>query len=214
MALKISSLNHRLRAKTSATIDDLHETERRWFAVRTSSRHEKRAVKELQGKGVEAYIPLREKQFNYASKKGSREIPLLTGYVFVNVKRSEEDLVRFAHYVSCFVKIGQIRRRVTEEEMTLLRKLSTDRTLDWETVEEAFDFSEGTPVEIIRGPLAGVRGKYISKKNKKTFVIALGSLGACLSTCEIDPRFLVALSGSLPPEEARDEDDEGQTNQW
>lgn len=214
MALKISSLNHRLQTKTSSPVDDLHETERRWFAVRTSSRHEKRAVKELTGLGVEAYIPLREKQYNYTSKKGKRELPLLTGYVFVNIKRNEENLVRFAHYVSSFVKIGQIRRRVTQEEIDLLRKLSTDRTLDWETVEDAFDFSEGTPVEIIKGPLAGVRGKYVSKKNKKTFVIALGSFGACLSTCEIDPRFLVALSGSLPPEEPNEENGEGQNNTW
>jgi hypothetical protein len=80
--------------------------------------------------------------------------------------------------------------------MDLLRRLSTDRTLDWETVEDSFDFSEGTPVEIIKGPLAGVRGHYISKKNKKTFVIALGSLNACLATCEVDPRYLVALEGT------------------
>jgi len=214
MALKISSLNHRLQTKTASPVDDLHETERRWFAVRTSSRHEKRAVKELTREGIEAYIPLREKQYNYTSKKGKRELPLLTGYVFVNIRRSEEKLVRFAHYVSSFVKIGEIRRRVTEEEMELLRKLSTDRTLDWETVEDAFDFSEGTPVEIIKGPLAGVRGKYVSKKNKKTFVIALGSFGACLSTCEIDPRFLVALSDAQPLEDEREERDEGQRSTW
>lgn len=214
MALKISSLNHRLQTKTSSSVDDLHETERRWFAVRTSSRHEKRAVKELTGLGIEAYIPLREKQYNYTSKKGKRDLPLLTGYVFVNIIRSEENKVRFSHYVSTFVKIGDIRRRVTQEEMALLRKLSTDRTLDWETVDEAFDFSEGTPVEIIKGPLAGVRGKYISKKNKKTFVIALGSFGACLSTCEIDPRFLVALSGSLPAEEENGQGEEEQKDTW
>jgi len=139
---------------------------------------------------------------------------LLTGYVFVNIKLSEESKVRFAHYVSSFVKIGAIRRRVTAEEIALLRKLSTDRSLDWETVEESFDFSEGTPVEIIKGPLAGVRGKYVSKKNKKTFLIALGSFGACLSTCEIDPRFLVALSGSLPLEEPPEEDEEGKRSSW
>jgi len=213
MALKISSLNHRFKARSSATIDDLHETERRWFAVRTSSKHEKRAVKELKAKGIEAYIPLREKRFKYASKQGVRDLPLLSGYVFVNIRRREENLVRFAHYVARFVMIGHIRRRVTEAEMELLRKISTDRTLDWETVEEAFDFSEGTPVEIIKGPLAGVRGKYVSKKNKKTFVISLGSFGACLSTCEIDPRFLVALSGASLPDDG-DEEEAVQKKLW
>lgn len=195
MAIRISSLNHRLLSSANAFADDLHVSERRWFAVRTSSKHEKQAVRELKALGIEAWTPLREKTYNYPSKKVIRELPLLTGYVFVRIISKEENTVRFAHYVSCFLKLGQARRRVTEPEMELLRKLSTDRTLDWEKVEASFDFTEGTPVEIIKGPLAGVRGRYISKKNKKTFVIALGSLNACLATCEVDPRFLVVLEG-------------------
>lgn len=198
MALYISSLNHRFQPATNASTDDLHVSERRWFVVRTSSKHEKQAVRELQRLGIEAWIPLREKVFNYPSKKVSRELPLLTGYVFVNILREEEHTVRSANYVSCFLKLGQARRRVTDAEMNLLRKLSTDRSLDWEEMETSFAFIEGTPVEIIKGPLAGVRGHYVNKKNKKTFVIALGSLHTCLATCEVDPRFLVALNDGKP----------------
>lgn len=180
----------------------MHVTERRWFAVRTAAKHEKMAVKELRALGVECYIPLREKTYNYASKKVVRELPLLSGYVFVNIRKSEANSVRFANFVSRFVTLGKIRKRVTEEEMNLLRKISTDRKLDWQTIEEVFDFTEGTPVEIIKGPLAGIRGIYQNKKSKKTFVIALGGLNACLSTCEIDPRYLVALDGATPVSDA------------
>lgn len=176
----------------------MHVTERRWFAVRTAAKHEKMATKELRSLGIECYIPLREKTYNYTSKKVVRELPLLSGYVFVNVRKAEANTVRFSTFVSRFVTLGKIRKQVTEEEMNLLRKISTDRKLDWQTVEEAFDFTEGTPVEIIKGPLAGVRGIYQNKKNKKTFVIALSGLNACLSTCEIDPRYLVALDGAIP----------------
>jgi transcription antitermination factor NusG len=213
MAIRISSLNHRLQSQNNQTADDLHVRERRWFAVRTSSKHEKQAVKELTSLGIDAWTPLREKVYHYPSKKVIRQLPLLTGYLFVNITRKEENTVRFAHYVSCFLKIGRIRRQVTPAEMELLRRLSTDRTLDWETVEDAFDFSEGTPVEIIKGPLAGVRGHYISKKNKKTFVIALGSLNACLATCEVDPRYLVALEGSTALDNKGDEL-EGKKTLW
>ena len=196
MAIRISSLNHSLSPLKNASADDMHVSERRWFAVRTAAKHEKMAVRELRGLGIECYIPLREKTYNYTSKKVIRELPLLSGYVFVKVNGKEENKVRFANYVSCFVTLGRDRKKVTDKEMDLLRKISTDRNLDWETVEEAFDFTEGTPVEIIKGPLAGVRGIYINKKSKKTFVIALGSLDACLSTCEVDPRYLVALEGA------------------
>jgi len=214
MAIRISSLNHRLQSQNNQTADDLHVRERRWFAVRTSSKHEKQAVKELTSLGIDAWTPLREKVYHYSSKRVVRQLPLLTGYVFVSIIRQEENVVRFAHYVSCFLKIGRTRRQVTIAEMDLLRKLSTDRTLDWETVEASFDFSEGTPVEIIKGPLAGVRGHYISKKNKKTFVIALGSLNACLATCEVDPRYLVALEGTTSPENKGNELFEGKKMLW
>ncbi len=195
MAIRISSLNHRLQPQKNAPTDDLHVRDRRWFAVRVSSKHEKKAVQELQRLGIEAWIPLREKVYHYPSKKVTRELPLIGGYIFVYIRKEEETAVRFAHYVSRFVSLGKARRQVTTAEIDLLRKLSTDRTLDWETVEDAFVFEEGTPVEIIKGPLVGIRGRYINKKNKKTFVIALGSLNTCLATCEVDPRYLVALEG-------------------
>jgi transcription antitermination factor NusG len=214
MAIRISSLNHRLQSQNNQTADDLHVRERRWFAIRTSSKHEKQAVKELTSLGIDAWTPLREKIYQYSSKKITRQLPLLTGYVFVQIIRQEENTVRFAHYVSCFLKIGRIRRQVTTAEMDLLRRLSTDRTLDWETLEDSFDFSEGTPVEIIKGPLAGVRGHYISKRNKKTFVIALGSLNACLATCEVDPRYLVALEGGTSPEIKGNKVLEGKKTLW
>ncbi len=215
MAIRISSLNHRLQSQKNATVDDLHLTDRRWFAVRVSSKHEKQAVRELNRLGVEAWIPLREKVYHYRSKKVTRELPLLTGYVFVHIRQEEERAVRCAHYVARFVTIGRARRQVTPAEIDLLRKLSTDRTLDWETVEEAFAFAEGTAVEIIKGPLAGVRGRYISKKNKKTFVIALGSIHACLATCEVDPRYLVALEGVREATaENQGKDFEGKKTLW
>lgn len=195
MALRISSLNHRLTTNQSAADDDLHMQDRRWFAVRTSARHEKRAGHELTRAGIECFVPLRERIYHYASKQVTRQLPLLTGYAFVRIRREEEATVQRAHYVAGFVRLGRVRQQVTTAEIELLRTLSADRELDWETVEGAFDFQEGTPVEIIKGPLVGVRGYYRAKKNKKTFVISLSGLGACLSTCEVDPTYLVALNG-------------------
>ena len=199
----------------------MHLSEKRWFAVRTKSRHEKRAVTELKRAGIEAWIPLREKACRYKTRKDFvRELPLLCGYVFVHINKAEELTVLRAHYVSRFVSMGygKIRRRVTDAEMQLLQLLSTDRETDWTTMEEVFEFKEGTPVEIIRGPLSGVRGRYVKKQDKKTFVIALGGLNACLSTCFVDPSFLVALNGAdlegENGEKSGDAHDDGKKSLW
>ncbi|MEM1359009.1 MAG: transcription termination/antitermination NusG family protein, partial [Bacteroidota bacterium] len=63
MAIRISSLNHRLASRGHSVSDDMHLSERRWFAVRTSSKHEKKAGEELTRLGVEHFIPLREKVY-------------------------------------------------------------------------------------------------------------------------------------------------------
>lgn len=208
MAIRISSLNHRLATTDSTIVDDMHVEQRRWFAVRTASRHEKKAGNELAKAGIEYYVPLRERIYNYPSKQVRRALPLLTGYVFVRIRKEEEATVRRIHYISSFVTLGKNRHQITPAEIALLRTLSADRELNWETVEEAFDFEAGTPVEIIKGPLAGIRGHYLRKKTKKTFLISLGGLGACLSTCEVDPTFLVALNGKpLPGLDVGEEDE-------
>ena len=191
MPNRVNNLNQRpstvATTSTANYVDELDRVEARWFAVRVSSRHEKKAARALRIAGVECYIPLRQKTAHYTRKTVVRELPLLTGYVFVRITRAQELTVLRTHYTAGFVKIGRDRRRVTEKEIKLLRRISSDRQLDWFAVEEAFDFREGTPVEILKGPLAGVRGIYLHKKSKKSFVISLGGLGACLATCEVDP---------------------------
>ncbi|NJC26096.1 transcription termination/antitermination NusG family protein [Neolewinella antarctica] len=211
MSLSITSPQHRLRGQQSSRTDHLHVTEKRWFAVRTSSRHEKQAARELRRAGIEAYVPLREKVCHYVSKTVVRELPLLTGYVFVRICRAEEMIVIRAHYTAGFVRLGPDRRCVTDAEIETLKILSTDRNLTWETIEDAFDFAEGMPVEIVKGPMAGIRGHYLYKKTKKAFVISLGGGGTCLATLEVDPTILSAIDGGTIPEGTSQQEDSRKT---
>jgi len=195
----------------------MHLTERRWFAVRTRSKHEKRAATELERLSIEYYLPLREKVKHYDGRKAPTitQLPLLTGYLFVNIRKEEEQSVIRSHYVSSFLTLGGERRQVKDAELDLLRTLSADRNLDWETLDDTFDFSEGTPVEIIKGPLAGTKGYFLDRKNKKTFLIRLGSLNACLSTCEVDPQFLAPLKGvETEQEDAANADEKRNKSLW
>ncbi len=193
MAIHVTALNHRLKGRQEQFLDDMHVSERRWFAIHTSSRHEKRAVEDLKKSGIEAYVPLRNKVRHYKTKTVVREIPLLTGYIFVHIKLSEVGTVIRGLYTRGFVRPGKDRRQVTQEEIDLLRALSIDRELDWQEVTDTFDFTEGTLVEIISGTLAGLRGHYVRKKSRKTFIISLLGGGACLASCEIDPTLLAPV---------------------
>lgn len=214
MALRISSSKFNgFSAAAPRPGDDLDVLEPRWFAVRTSARHEKKAAGQLTKFGVECYVPLRERQYQYRSKQVTRQLPLVTGYVFVRIVRQQEQRIYETHYTRGYVRIGRRRIQITQAEIDLLAKLSTDRELEWETVEEAFAYEDGTPVEIIKGPLAGVKGHYVERKNKKTFIIALSGLGALLSTCEIDPLWLSPLHGE-PLAPRATPGSEGKSTHW
>ena len=61
-------------------------TERRWFAVYTTCRHEKRVAQHLEQRHIEHFLPLYRTQHRW--KDGSHvvvDLPLFPGYVFVRV---------------------------------------------------------------------------------------------------------------------------------
>ena len=176
--------------------DHLDAVEPRWFALKVGHRKEKVVVKLLERQGVECFLPLRDRPFKYKSKTGVRQIPLLGGYLFVKIVSAQANLVLQPNFVFGFVKIGRNRRQVTPEEINLLQRLSTHNTLEWVVEEKTEVLEVGTPVEIVRGPLAGVRGHYVAAKNKKTFIISFGSLDARL-VCEVSPDIVVPITGGL-----------------
>lgn len=175
-------------------VDDLHPSEARWFAIRVGHRKEKVVVKLLRARGIECFLPLRNRPFEYKSKRGVRQLPLLSGYLFVHITTKDAALVHQANFVFGFVKIGRERRRVTVSEIELLKKLSSDDSLRWVVEDKLEVLSQGDAVEICRGPLTGVRGKFVDVKNKKTFIISFGGIDARLTTCEVSPDDVVPIT--------------------
>lgn len=196
----------------SSALDDLHPAEPRWFAVRVGHRKEKVVAKQLELVGVECFLPLRERPFRYKSKTGVRQIPLLGGYLFVRIVAKQAVEVQRQNYVFGFVKLGRERRQVKPHEIDLLKRLSSDNTLEWVVEEKIEALSPGALVEICRGPLAGVRGHYLNAKNKKTFIISFGGLDARLMTCEVSPRDVVPLEGEAIA--VPDTEQEGKKKRW
>jgi transcription antitermination factor NusG len=172
-------------------------TEARWFALKVGYRKEKIVKKLLEHGGVECFLPLRDRPFRYKSKTGVRQIPLLGGYLFVKIVSAQITTVLQPSYVFGFVRIGRYRKQVTGAEIELLQRLCTNHHLQWEVETQPPELTAGTLVEIARGPLAGVRGHYVEKKNKKTFIISFGGLDARLTTCEVAPDMIIPLKGEI-----------------
>lgn len=66
----------------------------RWFALYTTSRHEKQVIQHLRQREVECYLPLYKVQRKWANGlRVTLDLPLFPGYVFVHIQRSERGRV-------------------------------------------------------------------------------------------------------------------------
>src|SRR5580698_7981155 len=64
--------------------------EPKWFAVYTTSRHEKKVAQHLTQREIEFYLPLYKSKRKWSD--GSRvtlDLPLFPGYLFVHIRRGE-----------------------------------------------------------------------------------------------------------------------------
>ena len=128
----------------------LDEHEARWFAVYTRPKGEKMAFRYLTQKRVTAYLPLQKLVRQYASKRKTVELPLITCYIFVKITSKEYVKVLETENVLNFVKFNKNLIAIPEDEIELMKRLLGE---GWEVEATPLDFVEGDEVEIIKGRL-------------------------------------------------------------
>ncbi len=137
---------------------------KQWFAVYTKSRAEKKALKELTDKGIEAYLPLHRTLRQWSDRKKLVELPFIPGYLFVHISRKEYDQTLYVDNVVCFITFEGKAVPVRDDEIAVLKKILQQDQIKAELTRE--DLSPGQIVEIISGPLMGIKGELISIHGK------------------------------------------------
>lgn len=152
-------------------------SEAKWFAVYTRYKREKLVSKRLEEKGVEVFLPLQKVTRYYTRKVKHLELPLLSCYVFTRIKKSEYVPVLETMDVVGFVKIANNLISIPEKEINLLKRI-VGENIEAEVIPSTL--TEGDKVEVTTGPLAGLEGYLVEKRNTNKFVIALNHLGYSL----------------------------------
>lgn len=66
-----------------------------WFAVHTSSRHEKQVAGQLAERGIEHFLPLYEEARRWSDRRMKVQMPLFPGYLFVHIVTGQKlDVLR------------------------------------------------------------------------------------------------------------------------
>ncbi len=159
-----------------------------WFALRTRSRHEKHVRDQLHKDGVEQFLPTVLRKSEWKDRQKKVEFPLFPGYCFAKFfSQNRLPILKIRGVVQIVGTMGA-PEPIPEGEVEGLQRLMSSGLLYF-----PFPFlQEGMKVEVIRGPLTGVRGDMIRRSNYSCLVIGVNLIQQAV-TVEIDAADVVPV---------------------
>ena len=122
----------------------------------------------------------------WSDRKKKVEVPLFRGYVFVNIDIRKDKLdVLQSDGVVKFVTFCSKTVSIPEEQMFWLDQILLSEL----ELEQTQEFPIGTEVDVMFGPLKGLRGRVKTKNSSTKLIVWFDSIMQGISV-EIDPKFL------------------------
>lgn len=137
-----------------------------WYALQTRSHQEKIIRDRLVGIGVEPLLPLTRRLSQWSDRKKWIDVPVFSGFCFARFSLHDQlAVLRLPGVVRIVGSPGP--ESIPYEEMASLQKLVVSG-LDSEPHQYC---EEGMLVEVMEGPLAGVKGILIRKAGQDRVVV-------------------------------------------
>ncbi len=125
-----------------------------WYALYTRARHEKKVFDKLVEKDIEAFLPLVRQLRQWKDRKKWIETPLFNSYVFINIELKNKIYALQTDGVVRMVSFGGEPACIPDWQIEQLQRvIENSDSLQPEQYLKIGDF-----VEVVNGPLAGIRG--------------------------------------------------------
>lgn len=166
----------------------------KWFAVYTISRHEKRVAQHFSQRQIEHYLPLFCAQRKWSDgSKGTLELPLFPGYIFVRINRMER--IRVLEVPGALEVVGGRGRMLAPLPDAEIDALRTGAHL--RHAEPHPFLRVGQRARIRSGALAGMEGIVVRKKNSLRVVLTMNLIMQSIAV-EVDGEDLEPLPPEIP----------------
>lgn len=152
-----------------------------WFALYTRHRHEKSVAHWISGKGIDVFLPLYKAAHRWKDRTKDLSLPLFPNYVFVQAGPSQRGVVLSTPGVYDFVRLGGLAAAIPSEEIEAVRQV-VEHSLD---AEPHPFLKSGDRVRVKTGPLSGLEGILVRKKNFYRLVLSVELLVKSISV-EVD----------------------------
>ncbi len=140
-----------------------------WYAAFTSPRHEKKVAFHFEQRQIEAFLPLYETIHRWKNRcNANLQLPLFPNYIFVKIDPRERVQVLNVPGVLYLVSAGREPLPVPGNYIAALRD-----GLRMYKIEPHPNVDVGDRVRIITGPMSGMEGILVRKKNDVRVVLKM-----------------------------------------
>ena len=145
------------------------ENAKKWYALYTKPRWEKKVSKLLDQKGIECWCPLRKIEKQWSDRKKIIEEPLFTSYVFVNIVETERTAVLMTDGILNFVYYVGKPAVIRNEEIDLIKKYLSEKQATV-SVQSLNSLDQNTRIKVNHGVFMDTTGTVLKGGKKKVFV--------------------------------------------
>src|SRR6267143_225483 len=143
-----------------------------WYAVYTCANHEKRVADQLRKRCVEYFLPLYECERRWKDRRVKLQTPHFPGYVFVRVPLHDRLRVLQTPGIVHLVGFGGHPAPLPQEDIQAIQNCLSQGL----QVEPHPYLSVGRRVQVKSGPLQGLEGIIVRRKNRSRFILSFDLL--------------------------------------
>ncbi len=151
------------------------EPEKKWYALYTKPRWEKKIDVVLVRKGVECWCPLQKIERQWSDRKKIVEEPLFKSYIFVRIDTTERTKVLMTDGILNFVHYLGKPAIIKDDEINTIKKYLDEKDASIYILSQE-GFKEETRIKVNHGVFMGNEGTVLRGGKKKIYV-KLESLG-------------------------------------
>jgi transcription antitermination factor NusG len=144
--------------------------DRKWCAIHTRARHEKKVAAACSIHHLPNYLPLRINQTFSGGRLNTFHLPMFPGYVFAALRPGDIGELKRTNSVA--------QKLEPEDQQRLLVDLTNIRRVELAHSELTVDvpFQQGQTVMVAKGPLMGVKGMVVRYKNRHRLQVAIEAI--------------------------------------
>jgi len=172
----LQSFNQKSLGSNQKISVEMKSEVKKWYALYTKPRWEKKVFRLLVEKGIESYCPLNKVTRKWSDRMKTMEEPLFKSYVFVCISDELQSLVRMTPGVMNFVYWQGKPAIVKDREIEVIKKFLNEYN---NVVAQPIDLQPQSKVKIQQGIFMDKEATILKVQGKKVQVV-IESIGYSL----------------------------------